>query len=279
MKIAGHLSAWGKQFEIGLSELSTMGFGHIEVGSNFITSFESAKNKYIEIMQKFRLEISAVFEVGHFNQWRRRREVYFHHDRIGRLLRDFGIKEVVIGPGIRMNVVDRRVYYSQMITMINEIASRYRHNDVVMGIHPHFGSSIFTEKEIDEVFDSIAEDIKLVVDIGHLSEAQVSLLQFIDKYKSRISNFHMKDVLTNIKGMQDHSNGGSVRCFNFCRIGSGELDYAGIINLLALNDYAGWVTIEMENHATKLYQTMSGSKTYLEQIIQNQHLLKRSDTV
>ncbi len=214
------LHSWGERYPDGIACLGRAGIEGFEIGSKFLLRYERGVERWRALVKDGRMKVSAVYEFGHFDNWPRRREIYLHHDRLGRLMEQAGIPLVVLGPGIQFyrNRTPQNVL--RMIQMVDETARRYEAHGVKAGIHPHWGHCIFTEDDIDLVMERVQAPIGLVPDLGHLAAAGVDLFRLLRKYVARTPCIHLKDGC--------------------------DTDFVRLFRYLRQSRYGGWLTLETE---------------------------------
>lgn len=237
-----HLFPWGEDYERGLKDLALSNISSVEIGSKHLLKYEHRIMDWKKKLDHARLHVSAIFEFGHFANWEKRREIYLHHDRLSKLLSKVDVDTVILGPGMRFPAkgTDRS---ANMIKMINEINKRYRNYGIKMGIHPHYAQCIFSESEIDTIFQQISEDIYLVPDIEHLVRANIDIIPFLQKYMDKIMAIHLKDIQFADPAQTNFSN--TTKFIKPCILGTGDLNLLEIFDVLIENQYSNWLTLEM----------------------------------
>lgn len=115
-------------------------------------------------------------------------------------------------------------------------------------LHPHVGSAIEIESEIEAVLAAIpASQLLAGPDIGHLCWAGIDPLQFIRRHRDRIGAAHFKDMHKAVAA------DGAAQGFNYRETawsglwtapGNGDLDCAQV--LAALDGFSGWIVAEID---------------------------------
>ncbi len=117
-------------------------------------------------------------------------------------------------------------------------------------VHPHAGSYIEFEDEIEKLVRDIPYDVAgLVLDTGHLYYDGMDPAAFLKKYADRLDYVHFKDVNDEVyhRVVKEH-----IRFFDgcgqgsMCPIGTGNLNYPEIKKALEEIGYSGYITIEQE---------------------------------
>lgn len=113
--------------------------------------------------------------------------------------------------------------------------------------HHHAGTFVESPEEVDLFL--AGTDVGLTLDTGHLSIAGGDPVEAARRWGARINHLHLKDVdraaLTSILdaggGMAEVWSGGS-----FVAFGQGDVDLAGVMNLMDEAGYDGWVVVEQD---------------------------------
>jgi inosose dehydratase len=261
-RVSCHLGLWGERFQEGMQFVGQTGFNAIEIGSKFFLSYEQRLNEWRQLTAESGVEVSAVYEFGHFDRWDKRREIYLHHDRLAHVLERAGIQAAVLGPGIKFHKHDAPQDRHHLIAMVSETAKRYQAHGVNVGIHPHWGHCIFTLQEIDYVMQHVPDAIGLVPDLGHTAEANIDILALLSRYQSRIQNIHLKDY----KRIEGAKNVKIQRDTKFCELGEGESNIREMMQLLQEQAYSGWLTAEVEDSQTAPEISVRSTKVYFEKM-------------
>lgn len=132
----------------------------------------------------------------------------------------------------------------RLIAKIAEIAADYGLEPVV---HPHAGSYIEFEDEIDRLMGE--SPTGLCVDTGHTAYAGVRPEALIVRYGARVRHVHLKDVDGVVL---DHVCSAELSFWDalgrgiFCPLGAGVVDLGEVVASLRAIGYAGYATIEQD---------------------------------
>ena len=113
-----------------------------------------------------------------------------------------------------------------------------------------------TDFEYKRTFEITKEElVYLLFDSGHLTFAGIDPVPVLKKYINRIKHVHLKDVRLDVYNNQVVPNHMSfldaVRAGVFTVPGDGDVDFKPIFDILAENDYEGWVVVEAEQDPAK----------------------------
>lgn len=236
-KTSVQLFPWCRNLEEGLLKLSSIGFTHCEIGSSIVLNYKDELDYLTYLFDRYNVLPSAVFAIGNFNRYRDIKMLLFHHEQLSYCLERLKIKNVVLHPGLqrRSNITN-----SQIVTTFEKIYKRYENRGIAVGIHPHIGSPIFYQNEIDILIELCSRrnmKISLVPDLGHLYEASIEPIDFIKAYQSIISNIHFKNIL---------KISSQLRKGKFTSLVQGDLNIPQILSMLRDINYNKWITLEIE---------------------------------
>jgi len=141
--------------------------------------------------------------------------------------------------------------HKKMVNFINEIADMcFEKFGLLPVLHPHAGSYIEYESEIDRVLNDVKSDhLALCLDTGHLHYSKVDPYKAITKYSNKIKHMHFKDINQNILDTVYEEKidfDAAVKMGVFCPLGSGVIDFKKVYKNLDEISYSGYATIEQD---------------------------------
>ena len=141
--------------------------------------------------------------------------------------------------------------HKKMVNFINEIADMcFEKFGLLPVLHPHAGSYIEYESEIDRVLNDVKSDhLALCLDTGHLHYSKVDPYKAITKYSNKIKHVHFKDINQNILNTVYEKKidfDTAVKMGVFCPLGSGIIDFKKVYKNLDEISYSGYATIEQD---------------------------------
>jgi len=222
-RLACQLYPWGGKLPDAMHDISRLGIPFIECGSKHILPFSQDLSPWNEMLKQYALSVSSVFELGHFQYWRKRREIFWHHERLANLLDRANIRSIILAPGMRWMRYDDHDDLANMFRMIHEVVNRYRHYGIVVGIHPHNGHCIFTADEIDRLMAAGPDDLWLVPDTNQCLLAGLDIVNLLRRYIARIQCIHLNDAILS-RPIED-------------------MVFDGLKTTL-IHEYKGWITLE-----------------------------------
>jgi inosose dehydratase len=128
---------------------------------------------------------------------------------------------------------------SAMRSVIREIAAIANGFGLQAVLHPHAGTHIEFEDEVEPLLDTI----DLCLDTGHWLYAGQDPVRAYERWADRIPYLHLKDLDCS---RRDGDFWASVRGGAFRPIGDGDLDVAGLFRALERHGFAGWALVEQD---------------------------------
>ena len=161
--------------------------------------------------------------------------------------------------------------HKKMVNFINEIANMcFEEFGILPVLHPHAGSHIEYEYEIDRILNDVKSDhLALCLDTGHLHYCKVDPYKAIIKYSSKIKHMHFKDInqkILNSVYEEKIDFDTAVKMGVFCPLGSGIIDFKKVYKNLDEISYSGYATIEQDidpNEGLDPLQYVKKSLVYL----------------
>jgi inosose dehydratase len=120
--------------------------------------------------------------------------------------------------------------------------------------HPHMGTVVETEAEIDQLMAATGDRVGLLFDTGHLAFAGADPAAVARRHARRINHVHCKDirphVLPRVRA-RDASFLDAVLDGVFTVPGDGAIDFAATLAPLSTARYRGWLVVEAEQDPAK----------------------------
>ena len=140
--------------------------------------------------------------------------------------------------------------WDMLCTGLNKLGKVAKDMGITLTFHHHMGTVVQTEAEIDRLMKNTDPELfNLLFDSGHLAYCGEDYMSVLKKYIKRIKHVHLKDirpdVIADVKANKESFLQG-VRKGTFTVPGDGVIDFAPIFDVLAENDYEGYVLVEAE---------------------------------
>jgi inosose dehydratase len=137
---------------------------------------------------------------------------------------------------------------------LTDLADRLARGGIRLAYHHHMGTVVENEAEIDRLMGATGDSVGLVLDTGHLAFAGADPAALAYRHGRRISHVHCKDVRDDVLAWvqaADVSFLDAVVAGVFTVPGDGSIEFAGVLEALALAEYRGWLVVEAEQDPAK----------------------------
>jgi inosose dehydratase len=141
---------------------------------------------------------------------------------------------------------------SIFVRTVRAVVDRAADNGLIAAFHPHAGTYVEFEHEIDEMLSDTGPELKLCVDTGHSLYAGIDATALLDSYSDRIAHVHLKDlhVAALQRAITDRLTfEEAVAAGVFCPLGDGDIDLAPFLTKLQAIGHDGWATYEQDRVA------------------------------
>ena len=140
--------------------------------------------------------------------------------------------------------------WDMLCTGLNKLGKVAKDMGITLTFHHHMGTVVQTAAEIDRMMENTDPELfNLLFDSGHLAYCGEDYMYILKKYINRIKHVHLKDirpyVVADVKAKGESFLQG-VRKGTFTVPGDGIIDFAPIFEVLAENNYEGYVLVEAE---------------------------------
>ncbi len=160
------------------------------------------------------------------------------------------------------DLLDRQVEY------LAEAAEVLKAEGVRAGLHNHVGSLIETEYEIEYVMQEIdASLLGASFDIGHLEWAGIPSAPFLEKYRDRLVDLHLKDLDLEIAAASRNKATPYYEVSDqrfFLEPGLGHIDLPNVLSALG-DDFRGWIIIEVDRPSMEPLESAKVSWRWVEE--------------
>jgi inosose dehydratase len=132
---------------------------------------------------------------------------------------------------------------------LTEVADYLAEAGLRMAYHHHLGTVVESQPDLDRFLKSTGPSVGLTVDTGHAALGGIDTLALIRDHPLRVAHVHCKDIRSSVfKRVKSESESflSGVISGMFTVPGDGDLEFAGVMQALAKNRYAGWIIVEAE---------------------------------
>ena len=140
------------------------------------------------------------------------------------------------------------------ISRINEIGKMMLDENMPLAYHHHMGTVIETESETRRLIESTNDDVKLLIDTGHMLFAGGNSIKLTEDFIDRIVHVHCKDIRKDVLEKSLKNDSTFRQAFlegAFTVPGDGCIDYKPFLTILKNKNYQGWLVVEAEQDPAK----------------------------
>ena len=243
-----------------LSEASEAGFSGIESGGKF----PKKSNELIPLLDKYNLKLCSGWYGANLRINSVKEEIELIQDQL-KLFQDCNapcivfaeVSESIAGDPKRPISTRPKMNNEEWINYckkISEIGKYLEDEGMPLAYHHHMGTVIETQQDTERLLENTSDQVKLILDTGHMLFAGGDSIEVINNFKKRIIHVHCKDMRKNVleKSLKDDlSFRQSFLEGAFTVPGDGFINYEPLLTLLKKNDYNGWLVVEAEQDPAK----------------------------
>jgi inosose dehydratase len=137
--------------------------------------------------------------------------------------------------------------WAAMVAAIRRTAAIAQEHGLRPAFHPHAGSFVEFEDEIERLLDDT--ELALCLDTGHAAYAGIAADRALVAYGGRLAHVHLKDVRADVLArVRDERLDfwAAVAAGVFCPLGQGVVDLPAVLAALDRVGYRGYATIEQD---------------------------------
>ena len=137
---------------------------------------------------------------------------------------------------------------------IIEISKKLSDVGLPMSYHPHMGTIIQSEQDVNRLLNNTYDETSLLFDTGHILFSQGDYESILKKYVGRVNHVHCKDIRKEVLDkslLNDLSFRDSFLEGVFTVPGDGCINYKPLFKTLYNNKYTKWLVVEAEQDPKK----------------------------
>jgi len=270
MRVSSHLITWRDDFLLGLKEASNLGYQACETFTHIALQYEGRLDEFRDLLGHHGFTLSALYGGGRFSDKALQQEVIEYNTRVAKFLVANGSDRIVFGPkGPRTEGGTTLEELKVAAQTINEAAKRCYDLGVKACVHPHLGTEIQNENELDAIMEMTDPNyVFFCPDTAHLYKAGMDPVEIMRRYKDRIAYVHLKDVTPEEVDIEKFPIlSGTEALPIFCELGLGPVDFPKVVQFLQEIDYEGWLTVEIDKSTSTPLQSLTICRDYVEQTL------------
>jgi inosose dehydratase len=212
------------------------------------------------MLQESGLALSGHYLSGPFYDPSTKAEIFAQAQQKIDSLRAFGASHLVIGPPAAPAGADRMDVIARMAPVLNELGRHAHSQGIVVGVHPHLNTVVETPEETDAIMQRCDPAfVGLALDTGHFHLAGGDVVTAIRTHGSRLNYLHFKDAVRPFTRPNFFPN--------LRDLGTGEVDFPGVMHALKDRRYQGWINVEQDFTATTPGESCRASMRYVHDVL------------
>lgn len=246
------------QFEKACREISFLGYDGVENFNILTDTYEDCPEELKAVLKKYNLTLTAIYTYLKFD-WEN--EVIMA-ERCIKLLNAIGCDILNLQAPKHSPTGTTKEEIEDTIRKANIIGKMCYEHGVKLCFHPHWGSTIEKEHEI-EMFANGTDPkyVHFCIDTAHTQVMNMDPIKIIEKYKDRIEYMHFKDVDPDVTITPERPMN------RFRAVGQGTVDFKGVYKKLKEIGYDGTICVELDYPIICNYQSAQYSRTYIHDVL------------
>ena len=187
-----------------LSEASEAGFSGIESGGKFPKKSE----ELIPLLKKYNLKLCSGWYSANLRKNSVKDEIILIQEQL-KLFQDCKAPCIVFAEVSDSIAGDpnrplssrpqmNKDEWNEYCKKISEMGKYLEDQDMPLAYHHHMGTVIETEDDTKRLLDNTSDQVKLILDTGHMLFAKGNSVKIAEDYKDRIIHIHCKDMREDI---------------------------------------------------------------------------------
>lgn len=249
-------------FEQCISEMALSGFKGTEVGNKYPRDTKLLR-KALELRE---MEIASAWFSAFLTTkpYEETEKAFIEHRNF---LHEMGAKVIVVSeqghsiqgemetPIFKEKPVFTEEEWKNLADGLNKLGKLAKEKDMKVVYHHHMGTGVQTTEEIDKLMEMTDPTlVYLLYDTGHLVFSGEDPIAILKKYVNRIKHVHLKDIRKDVVTIVKKNNMSflqAVKSGAFTVPGDGYIDFKPAFDILAENNYEGWLLVEAEQDPAK----------------------------
>lgn len=259
-RIAGAPISWGVDGSPGwgflmdrdrvMAEMRQVGLRATEIGPDGYLPTDPGELR--EYVARFDLQVVGGFVPAVLYRQDRFLAGLGYFERAARQLSAAGARVLVLGPSSHLAGYDTSVtlddtewaLFFENLKRVQDIAGEH---GLSTGLHPHWGMAVERPESVDRVLAS--SDVGICLDTGHLFIGGADPVEVARRAAGRVNHVHVKDVHGHLaQQVRDGSIAFRQATLQgmFPPAGDGDVDLAGVIEVLEGDGFDGWYVLEQD---------------------------------
>ncbi|WP_300266220.1 sugar phosphate isomerase/epimerase [Microbacterium sp.] len=198
----------------------------------------------VELSRKHGVALSSIFAAADlFDE--ESREIEWHAlEGLARIASTLGIEHLPVTVGMQRSSDELR-WSRQLGALLTEAGRRTLEHGVRLAVHPHILCPLETRDEIDAFYEAAdPAAVGMCLDTGHVLAGGSDPVELARDYAELITYVHAKDVDKEAADRAAAANDEKARYLTFRDAGDGDVDFAGVFEMLETAGFNGPILAE-----------------------------------
>jgi inosose dehydratase len=259
-RIAGAPITWGVDGSPGWGHLMARDRVMAEMAQVGLTATEIGPDGYLprdpgelrEYMSRYGLQVVGGFVPAVLHRQDRFEAGWEYFERAVGQLAACGAEVLVLGAASHLDGYDTPVVmdeteWATLFANLRRLQDLVNASGLSTALHPHWGMAIAGDPEVRRLLDS--SDVDLCLDTGHLYVAGADAVDIARLAAGRVVHVHLKDVdgalAQRVRSGETTFKQATLDGM-FTAVGDGDVDIAGVIDVLEASGFDGWYVLEQD---------------------------------
>ena len=240
-------------------DVSELGFAGLELFDWQINGLES-QGLLGGLVEKYKMPLVASYTSVNLTDPARRGETIASAVAVGKIMKKYGGKTIVIGPNGRVggesyNYNDHK---QNIVTTLNELGKAVTDIGLIAALHQHTGTAVETRDETYATMEAVdTRYVKFGPDIGQLLKGGVDPVPVVKAFLPVVQHMHFKDWV------------GGPSMAGYCPLGLGKVDLVGILDLMEGRKLEGMIMVELDRGGDMPYAPRETAQISRDWLVKN----------
>lgn len=237
--------------ERALREIAAAGYEGVEIFDGNLRQFEGRPNDFRRLLADTGLQLVATYSGGNFIFPDILDEELWRVDKAASLAAAFGAEHLVVGGGAQRSTGTVDADYDRLGAALDSVVDIADRHGLRASYHPHLTTIVENPDQIDRIM--AATRINLCPDTAHVTAGGGNPADVIRRYAGRVVYAHLKDFRADP--------------FAFLPLGTGDVDFEGVLNALDAAGHDGWVSVELDSYEGDPAEPARQSRAFLDDLV------------
>lgn len=235
-----------ENFKHAIRTCGELGFRGTEIAGNLYDQMASDKAALRASLEASDVTLAAMFQFGEWTAPEAATEMRETAKRWSDAIADIGGSILVVVPGHREREHYTTEDFHVMADTMNKCGEVALAAGITAAVHPHWGTTVETEAEIDLLLSLLDERlVGFAPDSGQIAKGGGDPVAVIKRHIARVRHVHLKDLSSDwprlrAEGVPLNSPKG------YAELGEGTVDLDGFLGVLDDANFSGWLLAELD---------------------------------